>query len=127
MKKKTNIKVSFDDLVTKEYLDAQLERSDIATKHYLDARLEKSELATKEHLEEYLDVRLEEFREEFREEIREDMREQTATILQAVDKVLTRFDKAEKNDAAHTMLHKRITDDLHGHDLRIKKLEVVVN
>ena len=112
MKKKTNIKVSFDDLVTKEYLDA---------------RLEKSELATKEHLEEYLDVRLEEFREEFRDDMREDMREQTATILQAVDKVLTRFDKAEKNDAAHTSLHKRITDDLHGHDLRIKRIEAVVN
>ena len=97
MKKKTNIKVSFDDLVTKEHLTLQLA------------------------------VQLEQFREEFREEIREDMREQTATILQAVDKVLTRFDKAEKDNAAHTMLHKRITDDLHGHDLRIKKLEVAVN
>ena len=108
MKKKTSKKVSFDDLVTKDHLDA---------------RLEKSELATKEHLEEYLDVRL----EEFREEIREDMRDQTATILQAVDKVLTRFDKAEKDNAAHTMLHKRITDDLHGHDLRIKRIEVAIN
>ena len=93
MKKKTNTKVSFDDLVTKQHLVLQLEQ----------------------------------FRQEFREEIKDDMQEQTAKILKAVDKALVRFDKAEKNDAAHTMLHRRITDDLHGHDLRIKKLEVVMN
>ena len=93
MKKKTNTKVSFDDLVTKQHLALQLEQ----------------------------------FREEFREGIRDDMQEQTAKILKAVDKALVQFDRAEKDNAAHTMLHKRITDDLHGHDLRIKKLEAVAN
>ena len=97
MKKKTSKKVSFDDLVTKEHFTLQLA------------------------------VQLEQFREEFREEIKDDMQEQTAKILKAVDKALVQFDRAEKDNAAHTMLHKRITDDLHGHDLRIKKLEAVAS
>lgn len=50
----------------------------------------------------------------------------TADVLQAVDKIVTRFDRAEKEEVAHTYLHKHITDELHGHDQRIKKLETKV-
>ena len=75
----------------------------------------------------YLDARLGTFKgeilEEMREEMREEIREHTAEILQGVDKILTRFDAAEKDHAAHAALHGRITDDLHGHEVRIKKLE----
>lgn len=65
--------------------------------------------------EAYLDIRL--------DGVKEEMRAQTAEILQGVDKILIRFDTAEKDHAAHGMLHRRITDDLHDHDVRIKKLE----
>ncbi|MBI2637492.1 MAG: hypothetical protein HYW88_01200 [Candidatus Sungbacteria bacterium] len=54
---------------------------------------------------------------------KDDMKLSEVRILQAVDIIATKFDKAEKEEAAHTMLHKRITDGLHGHDQRIKKLE----
>lgn len=74
--------------------------------------------------EEYLDARLEEFKTELKTELREDMRNETVKIIQAFDKVVTRFDRDEKEEAAHSMLHKRISDDLHDHDKRIKKLEV---
>ncbi len=57
---------------------------------------------------------------------KDDLKTTEVKILQAVDKVVTKFDKAEKEEAAHISLHKRITDDLHGHDQRIKKLEVKV-
>jgi len=40
--------------------------------------------------------------------------------------VITRFDVAEKDRAAHSALHVRITDDIHEHDKRIKKLEVAM-
>src|SRR3989338_3796330 len=58
--------------------------------------------------------------------LRDEIRENAAKILQGVDKIVTRFDTAEKDHAAHTMLHKRIGDDLHHHDQRIKKLEARV-
>ena len=77
--------------------------------------------------EQYLDLRLGIFKGEMKgeiiEEMKEEMRAHTAQILQGVDKIITRFDAAEKDHAAHAMLHTRITDDLHGHDVRIKKLE----
>ena len=80
--------------------------------------------------EQYLDARLGEFKGEIKEEImgemREEIRGETAKILQGVDKIITRFDKAEKDHAAHAVLHGRITDELHGHDQRIKKLEAKV-
>lgn len=98
--KKTEEKIDSQRLVTEEYLDGRLEKHQQATQEYLDQRLG-----------------------EFRGEMREEMRTQTVEILQGVDKILVRFDAAEKDHAAHGMLHGRITDDLHGHDLRIKKLE----
>ena len=55
---------------------------------------------------------------------KDDLKKTEVRILQAVDTVITRFDRAEKEDAAHTHLHKRITDTLHNHDQRIKRVEV---
>lgn len=57
-------------------------------------------------------------------DLKEDIRSDTAEILQKVDKIVKKFDAAEKDHAAHTVLHKRITDELHGHDQRIKKLKI---
>ena len=57
---------------------------------------------------------------------KDDLQGTEVRILQAVDEVVTKFDAAEKEHAAHTSLHRRITDELHGHDQRIKKLEAKV-
>ena len=96
--------------------------SNLVTEEYLDVRLG----ATKESLKEYIDVRFVETKDEIKEEIKEEIRGETAKILQGVDKIITRFDAAEKDHAAHTNLHKRITDNLHHHDHRIKKVEARV-
>lgn len=114
MSEQTHEKKESDEMVTKGYLDEKLDEKleDFVTKDYLDERLGM----TQSHLDERLD--------QFKDEIREDMREQTATLLQAVDKVMTRYDSAEKDQAGHNALHRRITDDIHEHDDRIKKLEI---
>ena len=87
-------------------------------------------LVTEEYLDSRLDLGLGTFKgeilQEMKGEMREEIREHTVEILQGVDKILTRFDAAEKDHAAHSVLHGRITDDLHGHEARIKKLEVRV-
>lgn len=44
-------------------------------------------------------------------------------VIQSNDRVATKLDTVINDFAAHDSLHKRITDDLHGHDSRIKKLE----
>lgn len=80
----------------------------LVTKGYLDLRLRATEQSTQE----YIDLRF----GEFHGEIREEMRGETAKILQAVDKVVTRFDKAEKDHAADKLLHDR-------HEKRIERVE----
>lgn len=80
-----------------------------------------NEYITQGYFEAHLDMR---FRL-FREDLVEEYREQTAKVLQAVDKVVTRFDAAEKDRAAHSSLHKRITDDILDHGKRIRTLEEV--
>ncbi len=87
----------------------------VVTEAYLDMRLEGFK---KEITEGYLDMHL--------DGLKEEMRGETAKILQAVDGVMTRFDGAEKEEAAHTLLHRRIADTVHEHDQRIGRLEVVV-
>ncbi len=112
--RKVQRKTSGKRLVTEEYLDQRLDQfHQNIDKRFenIDKRFEKHEQATQE----YLDLRLGEFQEEVRGE--------TVKILQGVDKIITRFDVAEKDRAAHSMLHTHITDELHGHDQRIKKLE----
>ena len=102
-------------MVTEAYLDMRLEdfKKDI-TEGYLDTRLDGFKKG--------IDTRL----DEFKQGITEEMRGETVKILQAVDGVMARFDVAEKEEAAHSALHGRITDDIHEHDTRIKKLEVAI-
>ncbi len=44
-------------------------------------------------------------------------------VIESNDRVATKLDTIITDLAAHDSLHKRITDDLHDHDTRIKKLE----
>ena len=97
-----------EELVTKGYL-----------KEYLDEKLGANFEATKE----YIDLRF----DQFGEEMDEKMKKQTATLIQAVDRVLVPADTAEKDRAAHSALHAEIIDDIHDHDKRIKKLELATS
>ena len=111
-------------MVTEAYLDMRLEdfKKDI-TEGYLDTRLDGFKKGIDTRLDGFkkgIDVRL----DEFKQGITEEMRGETVKILQAVDGVMARFDVAEKEEAAHSALHGRITNDIHEHDQRIKKLEV---
>ncbi|TSC76349.1 MAG: hypothetical protein G01um101433_768 [Parcubacteria group bacterium Gr01-1014_33] len=87
------------------------------TESYLDLRLDD----TKKGMTEIFELRL----DETKEEITDEFRKQTAKVLQAVDKIVTRFDTAEKDRSAHSSLHKRITDDILDHGKRIRTLEEV--
>ncbi|MDP3772527.1 MAG: hypothetical protein Q8Q94_04125 [bacterium] len=73
----------------------------------------------------YLDARLTLLETSVKEDLREEMRGQTAKVLQAVDKIVSGFDRKEKEGAAHTLLHKRHTDRIDEHEKRINKLEQV--
>ncbi len=93
-------------------------------------KIQNSKYVTEAYLDMRLDARLGQFQQEFRVELMEEvekmMQEKTITILEAIDKVLTRFDAMEKDSAAHTILHTRIDDKLHNHDQRIKKIEAKI-
>ena len=65
-------------------------------------------------------------RKEITEEVRDVMREENLKIISSNEKVASKLDDFLKDRAAHDALHKRITDDLHYHDRRIKKLEARV-
>ena len=43
--------------------------------------------------------------------------------IQSNDKVITKLDAMMKEDAAHTLSHKRINDTLLDHESRLKKVE----
>ena len=117
-------------IVTEAYLDVRL--NDLK-KNYLDVRL--GEL--RKNIKDAKDEMREETRgqtakvvemvymvaQQTKDEMREEMRGQTAQVLQAVDAIVTCFDAAEKEHAAHTILYQRMADELHGHGQRIKKLE----
>ena len=64
--------------------------------------------------------------EDLKTELKDDIQRGTIEVLRAVDKIVTKFDKTEKEDAAHIHLHKRITDEFHSQDQRIKKVEAKV-
>ena len=70
----------------------------------------------------YLDIRL----DDLKKEIREEVRGETVKILHAIDAVMTKFDRTEKEEAAHTGLHHGITDSIHKHDRRIGRLESAI-
>ncbi len=62
-------------------------------------------------------------RKEIVEEVRDIVREGNVKIIASNEKVATKLDDFLKDRAAHDVLHKRITDDLHHHDQRLKKVE----
>ena len=53
----------------------------------------------------------------------EEVRQDNAKVIQSNDRVVTKLDTVIQDFAAHDSLHTRITDDLHDHDTRIRKLE----
>lgn len=56
-------------------------------------------------------------------ELVEGMREHNRKVLESNDKLVTRFDALLKEEAAHTILHKRADDRLNNHEKRIIRLE----
>lgn len=118
MKEKNKHKMNLDkfaQIVQKEFSGIQEQFSGIQEQfsgiqeQFSDIR---KEMATKSDLA------------DLKEDMREEMRLETVKILSGVDKIITRFDIAEKEHAAHAMLHERITDELHSHDDRLTKLEI---
>lgn len=100
MSEQTQEKKESEELVTKGYIDKKLDEKldGFVTKEYLDKKLDEKlqNFVTKEYLKEYIDDKLEVLQEDigvqfqqFEEKIDEKMRVQTATLLQAIDKVLT--------------------------------------
>jgi Na+/phosphate symporter len=61
----------------------------------------------------------------FKEDVVDEVRKETIKLLESNDKVVTRFDRLLKEDAAHTERHRRVDDKIDEHDHRIKKLERV--
>jgi hypothetical protein len=93
------VKRGFDD-VGRQFSDAiEGLREEMATKEDL------RHFATKEDLKDFA--------------TKADMKASEVRILQAVDKIATAFDRAEKDQAADKLLHDR-------HERRLEKLEVKV-
>lgn len=92
-------------------IDKKNKIENLVTKSYLSTSLDK----TKTEITEYMEIRL----DGVREDIVEEVRKETAKVLQGVDKIVTRFDKAEKDHAADKLLHDR-------HEKRLEKLEVKI-
>ncbi|KKS37329.1 MAG: hypothetical protein UV01_C0011G0034 [Parcubacteria group bacterium GW2011_GWA2_42_14] len=59
-------------------------------------------------------------------EVLDIVREGNINIVASNEKVASKLDEFLKDRGAHDALHKRITDELHYHDQRVKKLEVKV-
>lgn len=97
--------------------------NDLVTKAYLDTRLKGLENSLYANLRAEMKDMCQDILRTIRDEMGEKIQNATIKVLAAVDKILARFDRKEKEEAAHTMLHKRITDDLHNHETRIKTLE----
>jgi hypothetical protein len=60
---------------------------------------------------------------ELKDEIVGEVRKETRSVIKSNDRVVTTLDTIITDLAAHDSLHGRITNDLHDHDKRIKKLE----
>lgn len=83
----------------------------------------REEMATKDDLK-LLATKAE--LKDMKDTIIDEVRNENQKVLQSSDKVITKLDVLLKDTAAHNLLHKRIDDELHTHDKRIKKLEAVV-
>lgn len=60
-----------------------------------------------------------------RTDIVEEVQKDNIKVIESNDRVVTRLDRLLKEDAAHTVRHRRTDDRLDEHDHRIKKLERV--
>lgn len=100
----------------------------IAQEEFLAVR---RDMITKDYLKDYLNEKLQYFATKHDlqaglNNLKEEMRGETAKILRGVDTIVARFDRKEKEEAAHAVLHERLDDTLYGHEERIKKLEARV-
>ena len=59
--------------------------------------------------------------------LREEIRGDFVKVLNGVDAIVARFDKAEMDSAADKLLHDRHETALENHEMRIKTLEKVKN
>ena len=60
-----------------------------------------------------------------RVEIVDEVRNETLKVIESNDRVVTKLDRLLKDAAAHDALHKRLEDNVHNHEVRLKKLEQV--
>ena len=115
--------MTLDKLATMTQEEFRALRSEMATKDDLKVLATKDDLrafATKEdlqHLATKVDL------QELKDDVIGEVRKENTKVIQSNDRVVARLDTLMKDFAAHDSLHKRITDDLHDHGTRIKKLE----
>jgi hypothetical protein len=89
-------------------------------KEFRALRSEMAAFATKDDLKHFAtkdDLR------ELKDGIVGEVRKERQTIIESNDRVVTKLDTIIKDFAAHDSLHKEITDKLHDHDQRLRKLE----
>jgi hypothetical protein len=55
----------------------------------------------------------------------DDVRKENLKVIESNDRVATKLDRLLKDGAAHDALHKRLEDNVHNHEVRLKKLEQV--
>ena len=56
-----------------------------------------------------------------RVEIVDEVRNETLKVIESNDRVVTKLDRLLKDAAAHDALHKRLKDNAHNHEVRIKE------
>lgn len=88
----------------------------------IDTRLDG--LATKEDLKSFA---TKEDMNQFKEEVLGEVRKENLKVLQSNDTVVIKLDQIITDQAAHTLLHTQIDDDLHKHDTEIKKIKEVIH
>jgi hypothetical protein len=65
-----------------------------------------------------IDGKMDRMRVEIIDEVRKE-------VIESNDRVATKLDRLLKDAGAHDVGHKRLEDTVHGHEVRIKKLEQV--
>ena len=60
-----------------------------------------------------------------RDAIVDEVRKENLKVVESNDRVVTKLDRLLKDAAAHDPLHKRLEDNVHNHEVRLKKLEQV--
>lgn len=116
-------KMTIDKIARMTQEEFSVLRKDVVTKGYLDEKLKG--FATKDDLKVFAtkdDLRAFATKDDLKD-LKEDIRGDVAKVLQGVDRIVTKFDVAEKDHAAQAALFQRMGDGLHDHNQRLKKLE----